>query len=457
MYSKGRLLLLTLAMWPWMGLHAQTINLTANLATSANTPESSVAAEMSNICTRLAALTSRTPEQTQLQSACTQLGDASNDFAERVNGLVAISAKVSTAQITTVTRTSFGDQGNLIDQRLNALRRGLEDNSLSGLSPYINDQQLAGHPVASLTGGAAGDSGAIGLEPSTLDFDLDALSVYLNGNIAVSEQTTTSHLAGFEADAFAVLGGADYRFDDQGIAGVAINYLSNDLDLAFNQGQLEGQGFGLIAYGNYFPAEHWYLEGSVHAGSGSFDMSRNVAFTVNNITFSEIANSSTDASETGLAFGGGYDTLLKNGALLEVSGQFSYSSSEIDGYSETGGGGFNLNVTSQEVEQTLITVAAQLSKAIGTTRGVIIPHVRAAFIVDLSADEQTITADFVSDPGNAAFSFTSPSRDSSYLELAAGGSLYLAGGGALFAQLETLQLIDDYEQLTVSFGYRQEL
>ncbi|VAW83815.1 hypothetical protein MNBD_GAMMA16-1238, partial [hydrothermal vent metagenome] len=62
-----------------MNVNAQTsILLSANLATSSNTPESAVAAEMSRICSRLDALGSLTSDQAQLRSACTELGNASN-------------------------------------------------------------------------------------------------------------------------------------------------------------------------------------------------------------------------------------------------------------------------------------------------------------------------------------------------------------------------------------------
>jgi len=83
-----------------MSANAQTIPLSANLATSSSTPESAVAAEMSGICSRLGGIGSRTrtPDQVQLFSVCTELGNASNDFSERVTGLVAISAKTATAQ-----------------------------------------------------------------------------------------------------------------------------------------------------------------------------------------------------------------------------------------------------------------------------------------------------------------------------------------------------------------------
>ncbi len=453
MFTKERSCILgvfTIFIWSGMTVYAQTIPLSANLTTPANTPESAVAAAINPICSSLGQLASLTLDQAQLRAACVQLGSASNDFDERVTGLVAISAKTATAQVTTTTRTSPGDQGNLLGQRLSALRRGLEIQSLSGLNLYLNEQKLAGSSPGMITGGAAG-GGALGSETEN-----SAFSAYFNGNITISEQATTANLAGFEADAFSLLGGGDYRFSDKGVAGVALTYLSNDLNLEHNQGQLEGQGYGIIAYGNYFPSSAWFLEGSVYAGSGSYDLSRNIDFMINTRQFTETARSTTDTNQTGLSLGGGYDMQFANGTQIELSGQFSYATSEVDGYKETGGGGFNLNISAQEIEQTLLTLSAQFSKAFSTTRGVFIPIVRASFIADLNADEQKITANFVSDPGSTAFSFNTPSRDSSYLELAAGGSYYFMKGAAIFAQLETLQLIEDYDQLTVSFGYRQD-
>ncbi|VAW85207.1 hypothetical protein MNBD_GAMMA16-2204, partial [hydrothermal vent metagenome] len=417
------------------------------------TPESAVAAEMSRICSRLDALGSLTSDQAQLRSACTELGNASNDFDERVTGLVAISAKTATAQWTTATRTSLGDQGNLLVQRLSALRKGLDMQSLSGLSLYINDRQLVGSSSNRITGGSAG---ALGSEDETKK-EMSDFGFYVKNSIAISEQKTGNNLAGFEANAFSLLGGGDYRYKDEAVAGVAFNYTRNDLDLAQGQGELEGNGYGLVAYGSYFPAPAWFLDGSVHLGSGSYDLSRNINFTVNSLQFNEVANSSTDVSQLGLAFGGGYDILLEQGGQIELGGQFSYTTSEIDGYRESGAGGFNLNISSQEIKQTRITLSAQFSQAISTSRGVFIPMVRGAFVTDLSADEQTISADFVSDPGSASFSFVTPSRDSTYLELAFGGSFYFVNGAAVFVQLETLQFIDDYEQLSFSLGYRQEL
>jgi len=455
---SGRLLksgVFTVGVLFGVSVNAQTIDLSAdlstNLLTSPNTPENAVAAEMSRICTRLGGA-SLPRDQAQLRSACTELGNAANDVDERVTGLVAISAKTSTAQWTTSTRTSLGDQGNLLGQRLSALRKGLEIQSLSGVSLYINDQQLAGHSSERITGGSAG---ALGLKEEE-SIEESPFSFYLKNSIAISEQKTSNNLAGFKANAFSFLGGGDYRFTDDVVAGAALNYLSNDLDLANSQGKLEGTGFGLIAYGSYFPGQAWFLDGSVHLGTGSYDLSRNIDFTINAVPFSEVARSSTDVNQMGITFGGGYDIVLDQGGQIELGGQFSYVSSEVDGYRETGAGGLNLNIASQEIQQTLITLSAQFSKALSTKIGVFIPMVRGAFVTDLSADEQTIAADFVSDPDNGSFSFVTPSRDSVYLELAAGGSFYFINGAAVFVQLETLQLISDYAQWTFNMGYRQE-
>ena len=443
MNIKGRRYVFVCALWPWMGLNAQTVDLSADLSTAADTPEASVAAEIGSICSRLSALPSRSDDQNQLLSACTELGDASNDFDERVSGLVAISAKASTAQMTTSTRTALGDNTNFIGQRLNALRKGLAFQDVATVNLYYNDMQFADVNLHRVNGGGAGsDEGDSGF------------SGYLNGDYSIAEQTANDYLAGYESDAFSLTAGGDTRIANQGVVGVALHYLSNSLDLSHGQGELEGSGLGLIVYGSYFPADDWFFEASLHSGSSSYDMSRRVDFTINNIAFNETAKSSTDAKQSGFSFGGGKDITLNNGALLAFSGQLNYLISDIDAYAESGGGGFDLNIESQEIKQTLVGLSVQLTKAMSTASGVFIPSIRLSLIKDFSADEQDVTASFVSDPDNAPFSFSTPTRDSSYAELAVGSSFYLVSGAAIFAQLETLQLLDDYDQLTFSFRHR---
>jgi len=440
------LMVSAIALWPWLGLNAQTINLSADLSTTADTPEASVAAQMSGICSRLSGLSTTTTGQAQLLSACTELNDASNDFSERVNGLVAVSAKASTAQVTAATRNTLGNQGTFVGQRLNALRKGLALEGLSGVSFHLNEQLLVDEPAWGYSGGAAGDEdGASGF------------SGYVNGGFSVSEQAATSHLVGYDADAFSVLLGGDYRLSRNAVAGMGVHYLTNTLDLSHNQGQLDGDGYGLLFYGSYFPEDDWFIEASLHVGSSSYDMSRKVDFSINNINFNEVADSATDADVFELSFSGGYDMALEGGLQLLLSGELRYLASEIDAYSETGGGGFDLSLASQEIEQTLLTLSMQFNKAISTANGVVIPSFRFSLINDLSADEQDITASFVNDPGNVPFTFTTPTRDSFYVELAAGVSIYLVNDAAVYAQVESVQLLDDYEQLALSFGYRQDI
>ncbi len=434
--------------------HGQNIDLTVDLSTTTNTPEAAVGVALSDICTRLTGQPDLDDNQQQLLNTCTSLTDPDLDFEERLAGLEAVSAKASTASNVLTTRIPFGQHGNdAVKQRISALRQGMTGFSLSRLSFNIAGEELPATLFSDALsdrqrGGGAGD--VLGLE------DSGQLSGFISGNLTFAEQTETSTIAGFDADAISLVAGADYRFNDRSFAGVAIGFVNNDVDLADNGGAVDGDGLSLTFYGSYSPAQNWFIDATAYLGSGNYDLVRRINYTVNNTATDETAKSSTDSDQTGLSVSASYEYLLKNGMSMEFLGLLNYSSSDIDGYTESNAGGLNLRVEGQTIDSLALSLSAQLQKSFSLARSVITPQATISLINELENDGQDVAASFVSDPAGARFAYRTPDRDGNYITIAVGAAMTYEGGAASFVQLETLQLLDDYDQFTITAGYRRE-
>jgi outer membrane autotransporter protein len=423
-----------------------TIDITAGVSTLSNTPESAVAQAMSIFCPRLQSLDRPlNPEENRLSEICGILVQNQSLTEEAYKELSAHSV----TSITTLLShgpmiVSLEDIGS----RLASLRRAAR--KLNVASWRNSEPLLAQTSILEATGGGASADEQGGL------YD-NRLSGFVSGAYVNSKQTETETLVGFKNDLYGLTLGLDYRFRHDAYAGIATRLLNGNADLDDNAGSLDSNDVNFTLYGTYFPTQSLYIDATVQANRGNYDLSRRIDFTVNTVSASETAEGSTDGDQVGFSLGTGYEYTFGGPAITaQLSGIFRYNKAKLDAYTEQGAMGLNLNVDEQTIETQLLTVGAQFSKAFSYSWGVLIPQLDVNWKHDFKTDGQDISTSFAADPFGTKFVFTTEDRDPDFFELALGVSTVNPGGWSGFLQWASVIGYRNYDQNMLSLGVRKE-
>ena len=229
-------------------------------------PERSAAGAIDTLCPQL------NPNVTtggvgDLQIRCTEMtgnANAGNTSAARTP-LLPLSPEEIIAQGTNAVKTSNRN----IDTRLAALR---SVGTNLGFRRFALQPETPAVPytlVASLDSTAAANNLAVASSPSLFS----RLSFFANGTFTGGDKDATSREAGFDFKTFGATVGADYRFTDNVVLGVAFNYLSTDIDFDSTSfvgspsgGGIDTHSFGFAIYGTYYIANQFYVDGIVNFG-----------------------------------------------------------------------------------------------------------------------------------------------------------------------------------------------
>jgi len=305
-----------------------------------------------------------------------------------------------------------------IGLRLQALRQGATGASLGGLDLKRLAANFAG---PSESPGAMAESSApalLGGSPSMLP---SRLGVFANVNGSFGNQDVTSREPGFDFHTIGLTLGADYRFTDQFVFGLAFAYLRTKLDLDSAAGNSSENSYSLSAYANYYILEKLYVDAITTFGGNTYHTERN------NTDGNGTAEGSTDGPQLSVSVGSGYN--FNVGPLtVGPSVRVDYVRVHIDGYNETGAGPSNARIGSQTIESVTTNVGGQAMYAISLGWGVLSPFLRTEWVHEFKGDSRGVTATV--GPTSVIVQTNNPDRD--YLNLAAGASATFRGGVSAF-------------------------
>ncbi len=284
--------------------------------------------------------------------------------------LGAISGEELSAQITSSIDGS-NQRGSQINGRIAALRSGATGISL--------DDVAFNYRGTSVPLGMAFNALAAAEEPvpdegfggGLLD---QRLGAFLNVTRIGGERDASAFEVGFDFDGYSVLGGVDWRFTDRFIAGAAAGWSALDSDLDFDGGGLDTQGVSLTGYGTWLLTDRAYLDFAVAKLWNDYEQTRVVDLSLLGQGFSRSnALGSTDASQTSFSLGGGWDIPLGEW-IYSPRGSVLFSSTDIDGFTESGADINDLIFADQELDSLLWTFSQSLSRSFSISTGAIQPY-----------------------------------------------------------------------------------
>ncbi len=260
--------------------------------------------------------------------------------------------------------------------------------------------------------------------------------------------------------------GADYRFTDQLIFGLAVNYQKTDADIDHNAGDTDVDGYGVSLYGTFYYGQ-FYINGIGTIGWSDYDTTRKVNYVVEkalndptgpgNTTVNQKFDGDTDADEYGFSFGTGYDFFHK-GFNFGPYGRLNYYKIEIDNYTEdlsnsndNPGFGLALKIDDLDIKSLSTNLGARADYAFTTGIGVLTPYVRFDWQHEFENDTSAIRGSFKNGgqgtlPGagsanNILIPLDDPDRD--FFNLSVGVASVFPHGISAFLDYLTVLGLDD--------------
>ncbi|UHD16090.1 autotransporter family protein [Thiocapsa bogorovii] len=408
-----------------------------------------VASAIETVCPQLGKMSSRTAEQEDLFQQCSEMLENSSSSGIP-NTLTEITTEKASASTSVGVETGTQQFAN-IGSRLAALRGGATGVSLSGLSFSVDGQALSAGQVADATitqmsGGAASADNSFG-----------RWGFFLNGSFNFGDKDTTQNESGFDFSTAGVTAGADYRFTDQLIAGGALGYAKADTTFDSDGGGLDTETWHIAGYGTYHWSDRGYVDAIVEYGWQSYDSTRNIRYQVASTTgaISRQAQADYDGTQFGVSIGTGYD--FDEGPIsYGFYGRAGYLQVDVDGFTEKGAGGLNLNLNDFSSTSVTTTLGARLSRVFNTSYAVLVPQARVEWEHEYDQDADMLVASFAADPIASAFGIDTDSPDRDYFRVGLGISAVFRYGLSAFINYDALLDKSDWTDNLIDVGVRWE-
>lgn len=339
-----------------------------------------------------------------------------------------------------------------VKNRLMVLRRGLtggiDSTGLTGDSSVpILPASLSQLGAPALGGGAGGDE----------ESPFDKLGIFVNGNFGVGDKDGTDRELGFEYDSQGVTAGIDYRFTDNFVLGTTFGYNSINSDFDAARGDLNLDGYSFSIYSTYYN-DDFYLDSIFSGGWNDYDTRRHILLP----GFSQTADGNTEGNDYSFNITGGYD-FHNDGLNYGPYGRISYQNIQIDGYREQpsnpDGPGFGslATIDKQNAVSLQSALGGQLSYAVSTSFGVLMPTARAEWIHEFHDGSRPLNWRFSSVPSQSTpFSNASDGSDRNFANLGAGFSATFTHGASAFLFYEAMVGRENISEHSINAGVRAE-
>ena len=366
-----------------------------------------------------------------------------------------------------------GPGGNPCEELTGGLLAGLGGQLLT-----ICSRGAAGGAPSNSTGGGAGISAtlptvvlkrledAVEDEPTkktsgssaTTIFDLGSgVNLFVSGEFESLDRDSSSFEDGYDSNIGRVTVGADYRFTDKAVAGLAFDYFRQDADFD-GGGGFDLDSYGFLVFGTFLPLDEVFVQITAGWARKEYDRRRFSTFTEGNATFGGgpiKADHHADNLEIGAL--AGYDYVIDNITITPQVG-FNWRHWEFDGYEERGDTGLELRFDDDNQTSLQSVLGVRASMAISTNFVVLLPQAGFAYRHEFENDQRTTTASFVDDGIERPFRFQPNNKpDRNFFEVTAGIGAVLPHGIQVFGNYRTLQGNRFFDSHAGTIGIRLEL
>ncbi len=390
---------------------------------------------------------------TALEGLCDDLySDALSGESESVlNFLEEVTPNEVIGQSTSVNEIA-GAQFRNIGARLNQLRGGGGSGlNTAGLNARYGNGSI---PLGMLAYLNKSEEEA---QSKNIDTNNDFISpwgFFVNGTISMGDRDATSRELGFDFDTFGITAGVDYRIDAKKVVGVALGYANFDSNIE-GTAELNSSGVTLTGYGSFYVTDNFYVDARISLAKPDFDQSRNIDFTLGSTRINRTAVGSTSGNQYSVSMSAGY-SFYKNAWNITPNTSFTYMSTKIDNFTESGAGDFNFFYSDQDLESLVWSAGLRVSKAISMKKGVITPQFDFDYNYQGLNDNSFITARFIEAPDDQLFILETDTPDRSYGSAGIGLVYISANGRQAYFNYRTVLGLEGFSVGTYNIGARFE-
>lgn len=267
-----------------------------------------------------------------------------------------------------------------------------------------------------------------------------------------ARQDSTDNVSGYTAKFGGLIIGADRALGDDWRLGAALNYSNTSVhgkdNLSGNNSTADN--YGVIAYAGY-TGNPWYLNLSAGLNRQNYSSVRRADFT----GFSGAAHGKFNGQSITLQSELGYPIALPADVVLTPLAGLTYGYQHVDGYSETGGNGMALDVSSTHAQSVVSDIGARIGKTFATGLGNLTPFAQVSWIHQYDNRQVSSHATYAADAiGETSFITKGASPVEDMAGVAVGTTLYDANDLSLDARYD-LQAGDRYQAHTFSLRLRK--
>jgi outer membrane autotransporter protein len=400
------------------------------------------------------------PTSDDLQERCQELIDA---IATDPDGVIAaldeLFADIALVQSESSLLAAESQFDN-IKARIAALRSGTNKTSFGGLALNTSSGRL---PIGTMFQSLldqdepAGSSKEVGAGFSRWGF-------FAAGTIGRGDAEAGSLSPAYDFDINGLTAGVDYRFSDKFILGGTLGYTKQTNDLSGARGSLDAKGWSVSAFGTWYHADSWYMDGILSWGQNTYDVERHVRYTLTGpfgtTTIDNTGHAEGDGDSLTVALSVGRD-FNKNGWGFGPYLRAMYTKMDFDPMSEEfdqslPGSGFALELDTRTVTSVTSTLGAKLTHANSASWGVWIPHVQLEWQHEFMDDPAEVEARFLFDPLGTPFTIHGDPIDTDFFRFGVGMSFVMTHGRSGFFYYERLISRERFSQNSLAIGIRLE-
>ena len=420
-----------------------------------------VANALDNACAALAALGSLTPAQQDLLEQCQALAfSAGEDPAQARNALTELFSNVAFLQTSAAMLVSTAQFDN-IKARIAALRSGTGGSHFGGLAFTTPDGTL---PVGSIGDTLLGFGDTKEKKKDEVGSDFSRWGFFASGTFGRGSADPRQVTPGYGFHTNGLTAGVDYRYSDKLIFGVSAGYSKYDSNVNAGRGGMNTHGWSLSAYSTFFRQDSWYLDGVFSYGNNSYDITRQIIYTLTNNNGTSTVNQTAASNSSGTTLAGaltfGRD-FSKGPWSFGPYFRGTHTRINFGDYQEVlqgnaPGSGLGLSVQTRDLKSTASVLGAKVNYASSQSWGVLMPHAEIEWEHEFQSSPDSITAHFLQDPTATPIQVSGDAIDTDFFRLGLGMSFVLAHGRSGFIYYEKTLGRTGITQDNLAIGLRLE-
>lgn len=250
--------------------------------------------------------------------------------------------------------------------------------------------------------------------------------LFLNAQGSVGSRDGTSYTRGYDTRTTGVTGGVDYRFTENLVLGAALGAVRAKSSFDADYGDASATGVAGSLYGSWYHGK-FYVDAIGTFGFNRYDTRRAIGI--------GDALGATNGRQLGGSVSVGWNT--NTGALsFGPYVRAGYIRVDVDGFTETGSTGSEMDVSSQAATSFTTALGGQVSYAFSRSWGILSPSLRVEYEREQRNTVQQLTGSLLADPVRTLFAIPTDAPDKTYFNVGAGVAAQFANGRAAFINYE---------------------